>query len=77
MFDFWTKIDSSDYTTYQHRPMLTNASTKARARIAGQEKTYESGSKKLKKFVEKVYRHLKDYGMDTIAYVKDPMARVE
>jgi hypothetical protein len=73
----WTGLelpmDLSEVTAYQHRPLLTNASTKARAdRIKGLEPKYESGSKKIKEFVEEVFTHLKDYGMDTIAYVQDP-----
>jgi hypothetical protein len=57
--------------------LLTNASTKARAnRIAGQDKPYEGGSKKIKEFVEEVYKHLQDYGMDTIAFVQDPTDRL-
>jgi hypothetical protein len=69
-----TPMDLSEVTAYQHRPTLTNESTKARAnRIKGQDKPYESGSKKIKEFVEDVHKHLKDYGMDTIAYVQDPM----
>jgi hypothetical protein len=67
-------MDLAEMTSYQHRPTLTNESTKANVnRIKGQDNPYESDSKKIKEFVENVYKHLKDYGMDTIAYVPDPM----
>jgi hypothetical protein len=63
----WTGLempmDLSEVTAYQHRPMLTNQSTKARAnRIAGQDKPYERSSKKMEEFVEAVYKHLKTIG---------------
>jgi hypothetical protein len=67
-----TPMDLSEVTAYQHRPTLTNESTKERAnRIAGQDQPYQSGSKKVKEFVKAVYKHLKNYAKDTIAYVKD------
>jgi hypothetical protein len=67
-------MEPSEVIAYQHWPMPTNESTKAKAnRMAGQEKHYEIGSmKKIKELVEEVYKHLKDYGMDTIAYLPDP-----
>jgi hypothetical protein len=56
-------MDLSEVTACQHRPMLTNESTKARAnRIAAQEEPYKSGSKKTKEFVKEVSKHLKDDG---------------
>jgi hypothetical protein len=76
----WTGLekpmDLAEVTAYQHRATLTKESTQARAnRIKGQDKHYQSGSKKIKEFVENVYKHLKDCGMDTIAYVPYPIGK--